>query len=136
MIVTGSVLTTSALMFSLPDKAQAESAEFYFNRGVDKYQREDLSGAISDLTKAIEYDRYLGKAYFLRGSIKGILRESEGAFDDLNMAVGLEPEDADFIGARGLSRYRLGDLKGACSDWRKASSLGDKLSSEDVKKNC
>ena len=53
-IKTGVALSTTGLILSLPEKANAESAGFYFNRANDKAERGDHYGAISDYTKAIE----------------------------------------------------------------------------------
>ena len=72
LIGTGAVLTSSAVMLSVPEKAQAESAVFYYNRGIDKSNDGDYSGAISDYTKAIEINpkhigahEYLGELYLM-----------------------------------------------------------------------
>ena len=54
LIKTGVVLSSTAVMLSLPEKALAESAVFYYNRGNDKSDAGDYYGAISDYTKAIE----------------------------------------------------------------------------------
>ena len=35
VIGTGAVLTTTTALLSIPEKAQAESAVFYYNRGID-----------------------------------------------------------------------------------------------------
>ena len=39
MVGTGAALTTTAVLLSVPEKAQAESAEFYYNRGIAKKKR-------------------------------------------------------------------------------------------------
>ena len=63
LIKTGVVLSSSAVMLSLPEKANAESADFYFNRAYDKSENGDHYGAISDYTKAIEIERNFKEAY-------------------------------------------------------------------------
>jgi hypothetical protein len=37
---------------------------------------------------------------------------------------------------RGLSKENLGDLNGACVDWKKAAALGNKIAAEWVAKQC
>ena len=41
IIKTGVFLSTAGLMLSLPEKVNAESAVFYYNRGNDKGKRGD-----------------------------------------------------------------------------------------------
>tara|TARA_B100000700_G_scaffold314504_1_gene401182 strand:+ start:2700 stop:2879 length:180 start_codon:yes stop_codon:yes gene_type:complete len=36
VIGTGAALTITVMMFSVPEKAHAESVDFYFNRGIKK----------------------------------------------------------------------------------------------------
>ena len=54
IIKTGVALSTSGLFISLPEKVNAESAQFYFDSAFEKGNNEDYYGAISDYTKAIE----------------------------------------------------------------------------------
>ena len=54
LIKTGAVLSTTGLILSIPEKAQADSATFYFDSAYEKAERGDHYGAISDYTKAIE----------------------------------------------------------------------------------
>ena len=54
LIKTNVVLPTAGLILSIPQKAIAESAEFYKNSGNDKLDNEDYKGAISDFTEAIK----------------------------------------------------------------------------------
>ena len=53
VIGTGAVLTSTAVMLSVPQRVNAESAVFYYNRGIDKYNAGDYSGAIADFNKAV-----------------------------------------------------------------------------------
>ena len=50
LIKTGVVLSSSAVMLSLPEKVNAESASFYHDRGYEKGNNGDYYGAISDLS--------------------------------------------------------------------------------------
>ena len=102
IIKTGVVLSSSAVMFSLPEKVNAADNSFYFNRAYEKAEKGDHYGAISDYTKAIE----------------------------------INPDYAVAYSNRGISKETLGNIKDACSDWEKASSLGDKDSAIWVKDQC
>ena len=54
-LVKGGVsLVTSAFFVLHNEKVNAESAQFFINRGVDKLDAEDYKGAISDFTEAIK----------------------------------------------------------------------------------
>ena len=99
---TGVSLMISSIMLVVPEKAQAESATFYINRGDENLKNKNYYGAISDFRKAIAID-------------------SEDPYSFYFMA---------------RAKQKLGDMKGACSDLRKASSLGDEMASDQLKELC
>ena len=105
MIGTGAALTSAALMVSIPEKANAESAQFYLGRGFNKGESGDWYGAISDFTKALE----MNPSREMRALI---------------------------IFGRGAAKEQIGNIKSACSDWRKASSLGADYAGKYLKKVC
>ena len=74
LIKTGVVLSSSAVMLSLPQKVNAESAAFYLNRGYENGNNGDYYGAISDFTKAIEINPTEG-AYYNRAWNKDKLKD-------------------------------------------------------------
>ena len=94
LIKTSVVLSTTGLMLFVPEKAQAESADFYFNRAFDKAEKGDHYGAISDYTKAIELDPKDADAYKNRGISKELIEDIEGACADWRKASNLGVEDA------------------------------------------
>ena len=126
IVKTGVFLTSSAVMLSVPEKAFAESAVFYYNRGYDKGKRGDHYGAISDYTKAIEIDPKDPDAYYNRGWNKRKLKDNYGAISDYTKAIEINPNYKSAFKNRGIAKEEIGDIKGACSDWGKASFLGDK----------
>ena len=63
LIKTGVVLSSSAVMFSLPEKVYAGDNSYYFNRAYEKAEKGDHYGAISDFTKAIEINPKDKSAY-------------------------------------------------------------------------
>ena len=91
LIKTGVVLSTTSFMISLPEKVNANSADFYYNRAGEKFRNDDYYGAIADAMRAIEINPNYGLAYANLGTAKDL----------------------------------LGDIKGACADWKKAFDLGD-----------
>ena len=59
----------------------------------------------------------------------------------LDGGQGINPEtdrnsDGTFYFARGNTKEHLGDLKGACEDWKKAAELGDEDAAELLKEHC
>ena len=91
LINTGVVLSTTGLILSIPEKAQAESADFYFKRGLEKTKNGDDYGAISDYTKAIEINPNYYQAYGNRGIYKKAIGDLKGACSDWRKTDSLFP---------------------------------------------
>ena len=136
LIKTGMVLSSSAVMLSLPEKVNAESADFYFDRAYEKAEKGDHYGAISDYTKAIELDPKYADAYYNRGYSKDELQDYYGAISDYTKAIEIDPKYADAYVNRGIEKELIEDIKGACADWRKASDLGVEDAANWVRDQC
>ncbi len=136
VIGTGAALTNAAVMLSFSETAQAESAIFYYNRGIDKKDSGDYYGAISDYTKAIEINPRYAEAYNNRGSVKDNLEDYYGAISDYNKAIEINPRLAVAYGNRGIAKKRIGDILGACADWRQSASLGKENAARWVRNQC
>ena len=172
VIGTGTVLTSAGVMLSVPEKVNAESADFYFNSAYEKAERGDYYGAISDYTKSIEINPNDQDAFYNRGISKIKLKDYYGAISDYTKAIEINPKKVkaynniayikrkkeinDNYGAifyatkaieidpnsansylnRGVAKKNLGDMNGACDDWRKASSLGNESTAEWVRDEC
>ena len=122
---TGIFLMTG-LMISVPEKAYAKSAYFYYNRGISKYESEDYNGAIADYTKAIEKKPKFDNAYFNRGVAKDALGDYYGAISDYTKSIELKPQMADAYYSRGNSKSNLKDYSGAIADYTKAIEINPK----------
>ena len=103
IIKTGVVLSTTGLILTVPEKAQAESAKFYFDRAFKKGEKGDHYGAISDFTKVIELNPKDAVAYYNRGWNKGKLKDYYGAISDYNKAIEIDPNDKSAYYNRGIS---------------------------------
>ena len=122
VIGTSALLTSSALMLTIPEKIQAESADFYINRGDEKYnngENGDYYGAISDYTKAIEIDSRNAYAYGRRGIAKYDLNDLSGSLSDLTKSVEIKPDQFN-LAFLADTKFKLGDYYGAISDYSKA----------------
>ena len=60
----------------------------------------------------------------------------QGAIADWSKAIEINPQDAYAYDNRGITRELIGDLEGACRDWREAAYLGLTRPAELVKKEC
>ena len=90
LIKTGVVFSTLSLVFSVPGKINAESADYYFDRARKKSDSGDFYGAISDYSKAIEIDPFFSLAYVARSIQREKLGNLIGACKDAKNAVSSE----------------------------------------------
>ena len=60
----------------------------------------------------------------------------KGAIVDCDEAIEIYLHNVHAFIQRGNSKYFLGDLKGACTDWRKSLELGEKEAAKRVKNRC
>ena len=67
---------------------------------------------------------------------KAKLEDYKGAIEDYTKAIEINPNYSNAYKNRGASKENLGDLSGACADWRKAANLGDTDSAERVENQC
>ena len=112
-------------------------AAIYLVRGKAKYELKNYQGAIEDYTKAIEIKSDFASAHFNRGIAKASLKNYQGAIADYTKAIEINPKYAMAYYTRGLARkFVIGDLEGACSDWRKAAELGDEQAANWVEARC
>ncbi len=95
VIGTGVVLTSSALLLSVPRRVNAESEQFYIQRAIRKADSKDWYGGISDLTKAIEINPNSATAYEGRGLMKGVIGDEVGACLDVKKASLLGSKSAN-----------------------------------------
>lgn len=109
------------------------SYQNYYNWGVVRYQMGNYREAIEYFRKAVsvnpDTDDFM--LYAFRGnafSKRGMYQDAIGDFDK---ALSLQPKEImDYSNwvknyfNRGVSKYYLNDLNGACKDWNKALELG------------
>jgi len=104
--------------------AYSQTAEDYYNSGLDKYDQQDYKGAILDYTKAIELNPKDSEAYYNRGTAKHKLQDYRGATQDYNKAIELNPKDSEAYYNRGLAKILLEQKDNSCLDLSKAEELG------------
>ena len=115
------------------------NANAFVNRGIAKGDsKKGFLDAISDFSKAIAIDPKYAPAYYNRGRVKFNMEDFLGAISDYSKAIENNPKYTDAYVYRGVTKKTIGNgkMEGACSDWRKAASLGDMDAAEWVRDQC
>ena len=136
IIKTGVVLSGSALVILMPEKVNAESANFYDKQGLKEWNNNNFSAAIRNYNKAIEIEPNNALFYGKRGNCYYQLGDFYKAITDYNKSLQLNPNDKAIFLFRGMAKQKIGFIKGACSDWKMSSALGKELPAEIVSKIC
>ena len=76
------------------------------------------------------------QGFELRGDIYMDTGTFEFAVRDYSMFLDIEPYNGDIYAKKGLARHKLGDGKGACSDWVKAKRYGSYNAIRYLEKYC
>ncbi len=135
-------LTSAGVILTVPNKAKAETAKYYFDRGFEKaYEKKDNFGAIADYTKAININPKYWDAYYFRALSKVFVQDYFGSIFDLNKIIDDHPtyykiSNGAIYASRGWAKYMLGNRNDACADWREALRKGTKDAAEWVKESC
>ncbi|MEA5488158.1 protein kinase domain-containing protein [Pseudanabaena sp. CCNP1317] len=106
---------------------KVKDVDFYFDSALEKNNKGDYNGAISDYNKVIHLDSKNAVAYCNRGLAKSELGDNQEAISDYNKAINLDPELAIAYNNRGLAKANLGDNQEAISDCNKAINLDPEL---------
>ena len=106
------------------------------NRASARRKSGDYQGALDDFTKAIAIKPNHANNIRMRGSVKYEIGDYNGALQDFNTAAAIDPKIADnrswstgvhagIYYDRAYAFLKLGEPESACSDFEKASSLGN-----------
>lgn len=124
-----------------------KTGEDWFKRGVYHYRAGDFAQAISDLTEAAKYcpfDRFF-MTYAYRANAREQMGDYSGAMKDYDKAISLKPAEKEYYSAwlttiynRGVAKFNIKDMSGACQDWNTAAQMGlhDASMDENIKANC
>ena len=123
IIKTGVVLSTTGLILSVPNKVNAESADYYIDRANKKFNDEDYYGAISEYNRALKMNPYSVFALSRIGRSKYYLQDYKGALQILDKAVKTDENFKFSFVIRGDIKFALGDYYGAISDYNKSIKI-------------
>ena len=96
---------------------------------------ESFEEALKSVSRAIEINPEIPKFYFNRSIIKYNMKDLDGAMTDLTRILELDENYSDALRQRGSLFAELGIVPSACTDWKKASSLGDTQSTYYLQEN-
>lgn len=105
------------------DAVRDNRAADMFQRGKEKLQHGDYTGAEEEFSRVIERDPNAFGAYLNRGVAKFNAGDYKGALADFSITIAINPDVAEAYYNRGVVKAGLDDMKGACSDWRIAREL-------------
>jgi serine/threonine protein kinase/lipoprotein NlpI len=103
------------------DKA---TAAYYELRAMARAYGKDFHGAIEDDTQAIAIEPERALLYARRGGLYLLSEAPKPALHDFEVAVRLDPADADALSGRAAARVRLGRHREAVTDAEKSLALG------------
>jgi tetratricopeptide (TPR) repeat protein len=104
------------------------TADDYFLAAYQKYEKNDLRGALANYDQAISINPKYSAAYNNRGNLKDDLNDTQGALVDYNQAISLNPKYVEAYYNRGiLKKNKLDDPQGALADYNLAISLNPKF---------
>jgi tetratricopeptide (TPR) repeat protein len=102
------------------------SANEYSQRGMVRFEKNDLDGAIADFTKAIEMNgQNQAYCYYFRGMAHYRKGNSDEAIADLSKAIAIKPQPR-FYDDRGNLLALQGELDRAIADLNKAIEMAPK----------
>ena len=103
---------------------------YYFEKGLDSYNKGDLSGAIFNWSLSIQIEPINPNAYYSRAIVKNELYTWKSALKDYDKAIEIAPKFISALINRGGLKDENGDYQGAISDYETILKL-DKLEPEE-----
>ena len=108
------------------------NAANYVQKGIERFQSKDYSGAIENFNQALKLEPKNPSAYVGRGAAKMLLERFPDAKKDFDAALAIAPDIAYAHYFRGFTNFALKDKPAAIADLRKASTLFQKEGNQDL----
>ncbi len=123
-------LNRSALLVNTSTAANAplklnnpQDAKTYYVRGLTRFDKGDLPGAVADFNQAIQTQSDYSEAYFYRALAYSDLRQMPKSIADYSKAIALNVGYVDAYYNRGLVLSAIGDKPGAIADYTQVIRL-------------
>lgn len=122
------VYATRALVYlqqELYEQAEADltyaihlnpKSNYYINRALTRYYRQELRGAMSDYDLALDLDPNNVLGRYNRGLLRAQVGDDNRAIEDFNVVIEYEPDNMMAIFNRALLLIQTGDMDGAERD--------------------
>lgn len=115
---------------------QTDNHLAYVGRANCKEALKDYEGAIADYSIAIMFKPTDEKSYLSRGILQYKINQFYEAISDLSGAIVKMPNNATAYYYRGLAYIELKDYATACTNFTKASELGNKEVKTEISRYC
>ncbi|MGM9477379.1 tetratricopeptide repeat protein [Pedobacter sp. GSP4] len=124
------------IYFSTAINYSPKMKEAWQARGYCKDELYSYTAARRDYDEALQIDPDYIEALLIRATNKDDAGEYNEAMKDYNRVIELEPANSLAYYNRGNTKFNLNDKQGACADWEKAKSLGDKYAQKRIDAEC
>jgi tetratricopeptide (TPR) repeat protein len=105
--------------------------DFYFDKGVECYEKGDLSGSIINWNLALTINANEPNSYYSRAIVKNELHTWKSALSDYNKAIEIAPDFTSALINRGSLKDENGDHLGAIEDYNNVLAI-EKVDLEDI----
>jgi len=122
---------------AIPDYSKAialrpKYVSAYNNRGNAYKAIKEFDAAMADFNKVISLNPNVPDVYNNIGALKNEIKEYHAAIEAFTKSIAINNNMPVAYKNRGYSKYMLGDIEGACNDWKKAANLGDKEAQTEI----
>ena len=90
----------------------------YMSRSQYRLQNSDTLGALADVERALEIDKYTSYGYAQRAMITFMLEQDKAkSVADMDQAIKIDPKILSYYINRAVMRYHIDDLRGSMADY-------------------
>jgi tetratricopeptide (TPR) repeat protein len=125
--------------FSAAIAAAPSDPNAWYSRAIVRNELHTWKAAMRDYDEALRLAPGFSSALLNRGALKDENGDPLGAIEDYERVLASEADEETRTRAwfnRGNSKFRLGDMAGACADWRTAAERGADYAEERIAAHC
>jgi len=115
---------------------EPRQAVIYARRAIVFYRLSDNRQALRDCNTALNIDSSMYDVYNLRAALFYNTKQYDSCLFDLNKSIQIKPDFSDAYLNRGLLHQQANRRDDACSDFLKASGMGNPRAKEQLRANC